>query len=99
MKLNAGGRLGIRTRQFAAIALAVTASGCSYYQTFVEKLRARPECVTQAQIARGKADFCMTASNGHRRDFNACISAQGVPDFKINRLDACVEAGAPPEHY
>ncbi|HLW69187.1 MAG TPA: hypothetical protein VKS22_01055 [Candidatus Binataceae bacterium] len=103
MRLDAGGRIGRRVRQFATIAIAVTASGCSYYHdyfpNFVEKLRRRPECVASAQVPKGKVDFCMTDSNGHRRDFNACISAQGVPDFKIERLDACVEASTPPAHY
>ena len=80
-------------RWFCATILTVTAtvaSGC--FESFGDKLREHQGCVGAAQIARAKADFCMNDSSGHRRDFNSCLSAQGVPDFKIDRLDECVES-------
>jgi hypothetical protein len=68
---------------------AIAASGC--YESFVHEAREHPGCIGAAQIAPAKADFCMNDSNGHRRDFNACLSAQGVSDLKIDRFDSCVE--------
>jgi hypothetical protein len=97
-----------QTRHASAILLIATAiSGCAstenfyhgHFPTYLEEVRRRPECISRAQIAQNKADFCMTDSNGHRSDFNSCLSAQGVPDFRINRLQACVEAATEPPTY
>lgn len=90
------GRAGMRRWLGASMiaAAAVVASGC--VESFVHEAREHPDCVSEVQIAHAKVDFCMNDSNGHRRDFNACLAAQGVPDFKIDRFDACVEAN---EHH
>ncbi|MGH7836303.1 MAG: hypothetical protein ACREQC_00605 [Candidatus Binataceae bacterium] len=101
-KESTGGFMSSRDRErlcrylgvVTLVAVATATSGC--FESFVHKVREHQDCVGQAQIAQAKADFCMTDSNGHRRDFNACLSAQSVPDFKINRLDACVESAG---HY
>jgi len=81
----------------AVLIAVIFASGCA--EDFVQKMREHPDCAGNVHIAPAKVDYCMDRSNGHRRDFNACLSAQGVPDAKIETLNNCIDARERHESY
>jgi hypothetical protein len=65
-------------------------SGCSSGRVYMSTLRNYPDCVTQAQISRAKADACMDSTD--KADFNACLADRKVPQNKIDVLNRCVDS-------
>lgn len=72
--------------------LLLVIGGCSSASNrmYMTTLRNYPGCIDQAQINRGKANACMYSTD--RASFNSCLASQGVPQVKIDNLNACVEA-------
>lgn len=65
--------------------------GCSPSgRVYMTTLRNYPACVTESGISQAKVDACM--DNTDKADFNSCLVDKKVPQPRIDRLNACVEA-------
>jgi len=60
--------------------------------TFADRLRAHPYCVDRSGIMQFKIDDCVERTHGHREAMNECLASENVPQFRISRLDECVES-------
>ena len=81
--------------QFASLAacLAVAAAGLSACSAdFSQRVANHPGCVGDAQIARWKADQCMSYGGVSRDAFDNCLAERGVPRDRIRMLNECVQA-------
>jgi len=74
----------------SAVAAAVLiVSGCST-RKYGHVLRNNPECVGEANIKMAKVDFCLNTTDGNRANVDSCLVGQGVPSYKVDRLNVCL---------
>ena len=65
--------------------------GCaSSDRVYISTLRNYPTCGTESGIGVAKLDACL--DNSTKADVNSCLLDKKVPQAKIDRLNACVDA-------
>ena len=74
----------------SAVAAAVLiVSGCSS-RSYGHALRNNPECVGESNVNSSKVDFCLNTTDGLRANVDSCLVGQGVPSYKVDRLNVCL---------
>jgi outer membrane murein-binding lipoprotein Lpp len=84
----------------SAVAAAVLiVNGCSSRRKYSHVVRNNPECVGEADIKMSKVDSCLNTTDGLRASVDSCLVGQGVPTYKVDRMNVCLGVEHSPGSY